>query len=201
MRSIRPLEDLIIAIFLSECHIMKTPNGRELQFNLEQRKIQLFHSYIHRNGIDNHIRFNTETNVGQIKQSVLLEKILQEWTNNGVVTAIDPRIVKTSTFLLWISLFARKTKKGVTIDTNLPELIQRDIPYYFRSYINTTLYPKGSSFDIKPFHFVLTSSITAQRPASEILELNFLLPENEEPVFKKIMAEREAETSINGYQV
>jgi len=199
MHSIRPLEDLIIAVFFSECQIVKTPNGKELKFNLGERKIPLFHSYVHRNGIENHIRFNSDTEC-HIKQSVLLERIIQEWTTDGVVTAIDPRIVKTSTFLLWISLFARKTKKGVSIETSLPEWIQNDLPYYFRSYFNTNLYLKGSSFDIKPFHYILTRSITAQRPANEILELNFLLPENEKIVFKKIMAEREAEISINGYQ-
>ncbi|MEK5071654.1 hypothetical protein [Sporosarcina sp. FSL K6-1508] len=197
-RSIKPLEDLIVAIFFAQSEIIKTPNGRELKFNLAKRKHELFNSYIQRNGLVNHIKFNPEKLEGRIKQSILLEKMLRDWTIDGEVHAVDPRYVKTSMFLLWICLFARKTKASVAIDTNLPELTREDIPYHFSNYFDTKMYSKGSSFYIKPFHSVVTRSIQTQILAIENVELNYLLPENEELSFKKKMAEWE-ECNTNGY--
>jgi hypothetical protein len=198
MRPTKPLEDLIIAVFFSKCSIHQTSDGREVEFSVAERKIPYLLSYLERYKIKNHLRIDLKTGVASIKESVVLEKLLREWTKEGLVTAIDPRFVGTSTFLLWILLFGRKTKRNVAIDTNLSNTIRKDIPYYFEIYFKTTLYDKGSAFYIKPYFSVLAQAIQTQRPAIENLELNYLLPEKEVDDFKKIMKQHDKGMLLNG---
>lgn len=198
MRPTKPLEDLIIAVFFSKCSIEKTKNGRELNFSLQTRKITYMDSYLRRHKLDNHIRIDSQSGNASIKESVVLEKILRDWTNGETVTAINPRLINAHTFLLWILLFGRKTKRSVAIDTNLNDHLRRDILFYFNLYLLAPLYDKVDSFYIKPYFSVLAQAIQIQRPAIENLELNYLLPEQEVDAFKKTMIDREGGIFLNG---
>ena len=194
----KAMEDLIVAVFFAESAIEHTENGRELTFNLTSYKEQYLRTYLSRYSLKDSLYLNPTTMKWHIRQSVTLEKILKEWTEEGEIITLDPRLIRASTLLLWILLFARKTKRSVLINTNIPESIRKDIPYFFEIHFNSPVYVKRDKFHIKPYYQVLTRAIQMQRPASENLEFYNLLPEQEVQVFRQNMAAREEELSANG---
>ncbi len=187
--SLKALNDLIVVILFSQNKDENNENHKGLVFELKERKETYLLDYIQLHNLESQVvRLHGKWH---IKQSVLLEKIVREWTTNGLVTGIDPRSVTSSTFFLWILLFGRKTFNSVALDTNLSESIKKDIPHYFNKFFSTTLYVKDKAFYIKPYHQVLLKSISSQRPARENLEYNYLLPDNEIHLFKKNMRKLE----------
>jgi len=192
IKNVRSLEDLIVSVLFSKYDIGLSEQGRYLKFAIKARKLELLKNYIQRNEITSHIQIDENNLEVYIKQSIVLEKILREWTKERVVTGINPSNIRTNTFLLWICLFARKSSTGVVVETCLSIEIQKDIPYFFKNYFeNSTLYPKGKTFQIKPFYPVILRSIQQQQLAIENIELNYLLPQNEKIDFKYIMTEWE----------
>lgn len=187
--SLKALSDLIVVILFSQYKDEHSENHKGLIFKIEDRKETYLLDYIQIHNLESQvINLNGKWH---IKQSVLLEKMIREWTTNGKVTGIDPRSVTNSTFFLWILLFGRKTATSVALDTNLSERIKKDIPHYFNKFFATTLFVKDKAFYIKPYHQVLSKSILSRRPAKENLEYNYLLPNNEVHLFKNNMRKME----------
>lgn len=187
----KPLEELIIAVLLSDCNIDNTPNGRHISFIIDERKIPYLENYIRENNIFPHVEYDKNENTWMIKQSILLEKILREWTDFTEVIAVDPRYISENCLLLWILLFAEKTQKGVSIQTNLPANIRKDIPYYFEDLFKVRLFEKGNSFYIKTYYTLLYRANQIKRPAMDHLELNYLLHDHEVKKYKaKILSNR-----------
>lgn len=195
--SIKALNDLIVAVLFSK--YKEVPVGKfkelELEFQLEERKIPYLLDYLEMNNLGQHI--GCHENKWRIKQSIMLQKIIGEWTSEGQVVAIDPRIIRNSTFFIWILLFARKTSNSVALDTNLSESIKKDIGHLFEQSFATTLYVKDKAFYIKPYHKVLIQAIVLQRTAKENLEYNYLLPDNEVLMFKRSIKKREEVSLLN----
>lgn len=192
MKTIKPLEDFIIATILAEGKIVSTTVGKEIHFSIQDRKYSLLNSYIQNNDINQHIIINKKTYCGVIRQSIVLERLLKDWSKKGEIVAINPDKISSRVFLLSICLFAKKSNNGVLLDTNLKEEQLSSVLSLINLILPSTFRNKSNTFYIKPFFPLVLEAIRLKLTLVETAELNYLLPEKERKILKhKLSIERD----------
>lgn len=196
----KPLDDLIISVLLSNHEIKRTPNGKQIIFEIKSEKNNVLVNYLQINKIEKHCHINYKNNQCTIYHSIPLELILKDWTNEQYkLVAINPKKLTASTLILWISLFAEKTDRNVLINTNMSKQVFETLNYYFNNYFNCKLYFRGNFVTIKPFYLILLHSIYLHRPIIEMVELYNLIPAKEIKQFKRELIKNEEDQSTNGF--
>ncbi|HER2025621.1 TPA: hypothetical protein VJR00_001875, partial [Streptococcus pyogenes] len=181
------LEDMIIAILLSQPKIRHEKNGRSLFFKLDQRKIVIFLDYLQRFNIKSQFNFDYDSMEGQIFPSVMLENVLRKWVCHEHIQVVDPISLRLNAYYIWIGLFAKKTLNSVAIPTDLDIGLQHTLSRLFREQFETDLIP-GNLMQIKPFRRVMLTAIKTNRPMEESMELSYLLPHKEKDEIKTLVA-------------
>jgi len=198
MKEIKPLEDMIVAILLAEWEIQKDEQGRRLHFRLDRRKLNVFWDYLNRFKIIEYVSFDPITLNGYIKPSIMLERILKEWTGENQVQRIDPRKLRLNMYLIWVGLFAKKTFNGVAIKTSLGKEQQRTLAILFNEQFDSTLIV-GNTIQLTPFSPILLRAVQSNRPIEECIELSYLLPQKEKKIIKQKIIDWEEERSTYAY--
>lgn len=199
MKSIKPLEDLIVAILLSEWDIQQCREGRCLHFKLERRKQTILEDYVHRFKLKENVVFDSHTSKGYIKPSIMLERVLKSWVEDNEVQAIEPRNLRLNMYLMWIALFGIKFTDRVVIQSSLGFNQQQTLSVLFNDEFQSMLIP-GKMIQIKPFRFILLRALVqASRPTDECIELSYLLPEKEKISFQQSIIDWEEEHSTYVY--
>lgn len=180
--NLRLTEDLIVALILGNSNIEKESRGlHRLVFSLPINKQIILEKYLKKNRI-NSLEFEKDSS-GRftLKHSLILERIISEWTKNCVVEAIDPRYFNKNMFMLWLCLFGEKTKRYVIIKHNhLSYRVQQAIIQLFKEIMSfTTITTNGYYFKISCFKELFLESIRNSRPSYESAELWDLLSNNE----------------------
>ena len=191
MHQIQPLENLIIAVLLQKYSIEQGENGRELSIEIKGRKLKYLESYIIRHELINHIYVNKVSEKVNIRSSIILERILKEWTLEGQLVAIEPNKLTNSVFMLWTCLFARNNTKHVVIDIQMEQSIRNTIKYFYQLIFDTKLIDKEQQFQFSSFTNILLNSYQRKGSIEETAELNFLLPERDRKKMKHILHEWE----------
>jgi hypothetical protein len=188
------LEDMIIAILLTDSEIRKNPNGRSLHFRLDQRKIRVLVDYLKRFNLVSQFNFDTHTLEGYVKPSLMLETTLKTWAWDNKIQVIDPLSLRLNALYIWLGLFAKKTIHGVAVPTSLDSGLQYTLARIFLEKFKSHLIP-GPYIKVKPFSPIMLNAFKSNRPIEESMELSYLLPKNEVTAIKALVAEWEAERS------
>lgn len=200
MKDIRSLENFIIATMLAEGKIVQTKTGREVHFPFQIRKTELLISYLTKNNLTQHVTLNMNNESGIIRQSIILEKILKDWSNKVEITAINPKKYNLKILTLSICLYAQKSKHGVILNTNLKEELQDTITSLTNLTLPITLRSYKDSFYMKPFFPFLLEAIKFKVTLLETAELNYLLPDKEKVLFKQKMLKESGEIYANAWK-
>lgn len=189
MHQLEALENLTIATLLQKPLVVEHPNGhiKNIQIPLEIGKEDFLNKYIVRYKLETDVTILKEYNMLQINQSLVLERIVRDWTTRGEVTGLNPSKVSSELFMLWICLFGRKTEKNVVIDTSLDENVKQTVCKFFHKYLHTNLIDKGIVFQIMPFTNILLKSYQEKRVLEETKELNKLLTDKERKKLRTIL--------------
>jgi len=177
----RLTEDLIVALLLGNSKIQKENNGlHSLVFTLPENKQLILEKYLKRNKINSIDIKKYSNDEFKLKHSLILERILSEWTENGIVVAIDPRYFNKNMFMLWVCLFGKKRKRDVIIQHNhLAYNVQMTIIQLFKIIMSfNTITTNKCFFKISCFEKIFLESIRNNRPSYESVELWNLLSEN-----------------------
>lgn len=189
MNQLQALENLIIVTLLQEPQIKEYRNGNVdmIQVQLQEGKETFFTKYVTRYKLENHVTFSRETNLVKLHQSIVIERLVRDWTTKGEVIGLDPSKLSSELFMLWICLFGRKTEKNVVIDTTLDDHVKHTVCRFFTKYLKTTLIDKGIVFQIMPFTNILLKSYQEKGALEETEELNKLLTDKERVKLKNIL--------------
>lgn len=190
-KSISALTDLIVTVLLSSYEKQSLNTKNELVFSLDKRKEPYLVDFISLHGLRHYV-FKRE-GVWYFHDSIRVHRIIKDWTRNGELIAIDPRLLRKDTFFLWILLFGRKTKTSVALDTCMPDFLKHEVPVLFNRFFGARLFAKSNAFYIKPYYHILDTAINSNRTAKENLEFNYLLPENEVSLFKRHLEQKEGD--------
>ncbi|WP_028393943.1 hypothetical protein [Bacillus cihuensis] len=197
--NVSALEDLIIAALIAKPYLVTNKEGRSLCFKLEERKIPILNNYIQHFHLTNYITINKPLLTGIIHPSIMLERILRDWTLEGYVQTINPQKTSLNMFLIWVALFGQKTEKSVIVSTDLGIEQQRTLALLFYNHFHSNIICAGSYMQIKPFSPLFLRALQSNRPIEECMELTFLLPKKEKNIIKQQISEWEEERSTYAY--
>lgn len=192
---IRHIEDLIVAIMLSDSQIQKNRyNGYEISFNLDHTKKYILENYISRNKITDDIcirQVGYESYV--LENNLLLERIIRDWTDGQTVVSINPGLLNSNVCLLLLCLFATKGKRNIIIKTNMNASAQTTLQYLCYELFKIHFIPNGKHFKIRLLNNLISKSISEGRPYYESTELILLLSELDRLTFLNSRREHEKE--------
>lgn len=181
-KSIKQTEDLLISLLIGNSWIVK-PKGRkqsELHFQLKENKQFILGKYLDTNNQAAVVirEVNGENNIYAVEHSIMLERILRDWTNGKEVIAINPINLSTSVFMLWICLFGeRLTNEAVLVNNTITMEAAKTLCFYYREYMDSAyILFKNSKFRIGALDEIFLYSIRNNRPSYETLELGTLMP-------------------------
>lgn len=190
---VQPLENLIISFIVQDYTEVITKNICGIQVALDERKISFLNKYINRYELQEHVSIDIRNGNVIIKESVPLARILKEWTNNGVVIAMEPNKLSSNFFMLWLCLFGQKKEKSVLINSNLPVNVKTTLQHFFYTLLNARLIDKGDHLQVMPFTNILLFSYQRKGTIEETSELNYLLPDRDRKKIKSILLHWEEE--------
>lgn len=133
--STQALNDLIIGALLTKYTLKITDSQKYLEIPIKPDRAYILQNYIEHHQLLNLVKINNQENVFYILPSLLLDYKLKDWTEKGVVTAINPADLSIRAFLFWISLYARKSDYSVVVETELSSQLQETLCYFFSRYI------------------------------------------------------------------
>lgn len=197
-KEIEKLEDMVVAILLSETNIHKSREGRGLYFKLETRKLDIFLDYLQRFNLHSQFEYDPLTLEAYVKPSLMLEAILKIWVWDDRVQVIDPSTLRLNAYFIWIGLFGKKINNGVAIPSDLDPSLQYTLIHLFYNQFKTNLY-RGNLMQIKPFSPIMLQAINSNRPLEESMELSYLLPKKEKENLKKLVSDLEEERANYAY--
>lgn len=197
-KEIEKLEDLIVAVLLSQTSIHKTHSGRSVVFKLKERKVSIFLDYLQRFNLTSQFEYSPLTLEAYIRPSLMLEHILKIWIKEDKVQVIDPSTLRLNAYFMWIALFGEKTTTGVAVPTELDSNLQYTLKNLFEDQFDTTLY-RGQLMQISPFNPIMLHAIKSNRPLEESMELSYLMPQKEKEYLKEKVYELEEERANYAY--
>lgn len=188
--SLKALNDLIIASFLTNYHLEKFNGGKSLEVPIHSNKVFFLTDYIGQHEIQQFAEVRAEENLLIIKPSIMLEQKLKDWTHNGEVVALNPADLEVSTLLFWICLFVHKTDYSIGVKTTLSPPLQETFMYLFTSKIkDCPIASSGKLFHFQSFLELYLLSVRHNRPFVETGELSFMLSEKEKRRLRKIVTD------------
>ncbi|MGF9975506.1 hypothetical protein [Viridibacillus arvi] len=181
----KKVEDLIVAILLSDSHIRKNHRKNyEILFSLDKEKNYILHNYVIRNNIQDSISIKQIDDQKYVfENNIMLERIVRDWTDGQRVTSINPQLLNTNVYTLLICLFAYKGKKDVIIHTNMAREAQATVQFFIYELMGTHLIPNGKVFKVRLLNKLVAKSIIEGRPYYESMEIMSLLSDQEKHYF------------------
>lgn len=181
-KSIKQTEDLLISLLIGNSWIV-TPEGSkqsELHFQLKENKQFILGKYLDTNSHASIVirEVNPDENIYAIEHSIMLERILRDWTNGKDVIAINPINLSTTVFMLWICLFGeRLTNEAVLVNKTMSIEAAKTLCAYYGDYMDSAyIMFKNCKFRIGALDEIFLYSIRNNRPSYETLELGTLMP-------------------------
>lgn len=184
-KSIKQTEDLLVSILIGNSWIV-TPKGSkqsELHFQLNENKQFILRKYLDTNSDAAVIirEVNLNENIYAVEHSLMLERILRDWTNGNEIIAINPINLSTSVFMLWICLFAeRLSNESILMNKTISLDAAKTLCAYYGEYMESAyIMFRNNKFRIGALDEVFLYSIRNNRPSYETLELGTLLPKGD----------------------
>lgn len=190
------LNDLIIGALLTKYHLKLSDGQRYLEVPIFPEKICLLQDYVEHNQLLNFVKIVPQENVFYILPSLMLEYKLKDWTENGVVSAINPADLNIGVLLFWISLYARKSDYSVVVETALTAPLQETLCYFFSRCISgCELVSIDNRFHFQSFLelYLLSNSY---RPYPETGELYDMLSSKESRKLKNMIAKEKGKGEV-----
>lgn len=179
-KKLRMTEELIVTLLLgSGRHIRQKGGNSELEFTLLPDKVYILETYIKQNKIELDIRqVEDQPHTYILKPSLLLERILRDWTDDEKIIAVDSKYLTSSVFMLWVCLFAEKQENEAIVNkTNLALNAGNTVSYYFNKRMERVIIAYlNNKFHIGALDELFKYSLKTNRPSYETLELGKLLP-------------------------
>lgn len=181
--SVMQTENLIVAILIGDSTVICKNSGlHELDFTLPTNRQHILKQYLSNNPYAQIeiVQVNEQTNTYKIKSNFMLERIIRKWVDDrGKVIAVNPLQLSSSVFMLWVCLFANRTKfEGTIKSRNISLEATRVICKMYAHYLESSyiLYKNGC-YTIGALNGVFLYSIRNNRPSYETLEIGALLDE------------------------
>ncbi len=187
--TLRMTEDLLVAILLGDSTIQKKSAKHELKFYLPPNKQKILKMYIEKYKLQSLICIdgvNEETDFFIVSNSLVLERIIREWSDGTNIIFLDPRLLKNSTYMLWLCLFGRKVNNQVIIKQNTLTLdTKHTLIYFFENTMRTSFLRLNAEGHLKvqAIDELLLASIIDNRPSYESLALHELLTDHSKKSF------------------
>ncbi|MFJ7890533.1 hypothetical protein ACIQYL_20950 [Lysinibacillus xylanilyticus] len=180
LKCIKQTQDLIVSILIGNSWIVKTGNLYELHFKLKNNKHFFLRKYLDSNPNTSVLirEVNEIENIYAVEHSIVLERILRDWTNGRDVIAINPINLSSTVFMLWICLFGERiTNEAILENTTISLDAAKTLCEYYPEYMESAyIIFKNNTFRIGALDEVFLYSIKNNRPSYETLELSTLLP-------------------------
>lgn len=187
--TLRMTEDLIVAILLGDSFIQNKSGKHELKFYLPLNKRKILKMYIEKYQLQ-HLVFIEEMidekDTYLVKDSLVLERIIRAWSDGTNIIAMDPRLLRNSTYMLWLCLFGTKVNNQVLIKQNTLTLdTKHTLIYLFEKTMRTSYLRLNAEGHLKvqALDELLLTSIIENRPSYESLELHALLTDHAKKTF------------------
>lgn len=180
------IEDLIIALLLGNTEVIEISKYQhELRFMLSPDKQTLLQHYLDRHKIDNQLSMRLDDTTGEIhlESSITFEKIISEWTLNGIVALIAPQMLNANVFMLWVTLFGKPSRQGAQLRHNMSKQARETLCYLFEEMTGLSLVSNEICFIFKVIHPFIELSIQLKRPRYETHALYLLLSETDRNKF------------------
>lgn len=187
--TLRMTEDLLVAILLGDSTIQKKSGKHEIKFYLPSQKQKILKMYIEKHRLHSLICIEEvikENDFFIVSNSLVLERIIREWSDGTNVIFLDPRLLKTSTYMLWLCLFGKKVNNQVLIKQNTLTLDTKYTLIYFFERTMRTSYLRLNAeghLKVQALDELLLASIIENRPSYESLALHELLTDHAKKSF------------------
>lgn len=186
--TLRMTEDLIVAILLGDSIIQNRSGKHELKFCLPSNKQKILRMYNEKYCLHSLICIEREKEKDYflVKNSLVLERIVRDWSDGTNVIAVDPRLLKNSTYMLWLCLFGEKVNDHVIIKQNTLTLdTKHTLIYCFEKTMRTSYLRLNAEGHLKvqALDELLLTSIIENRPSYESLALHELLTDHAKKIF------------------
>lgn len=182
LKQIQANETLLYAIMIGNSVIDNYDNQPTFKVRLPADKLLVLKQHMQLNDIFLTLIKSNEEDWYYIEPTLLIIRLIKDsiWYNQ--VKHINSSKISSSTFLLWISLFAYKGKNKETLlnTQNLSASAANLICRLYRRHMDTEHYPIffRNTFYIEDITQVFIYSLRLHRPAFESLELIKLFPKD-----------------------
>lgn len=197
--SVKALNDLIIASFLTNFIIKKQNNSRSVEVNILPEKVFFIKDYISQHELEDFVKV-TDTENKQfyiIRQSTMLKAKFKDWTDGYEVKAMNPADIDVNTLLFWVALFGQTNGYTVKIKTNLSQALQETLVHIFKANIKSSeMIGDGQTFLFRSFLDLYLLSKN-NRPYVETYEMKLLLSPKEQRKLKNINASHREEVLVD----
>ncbi len=189
MATLKMTEDLLVAILLGDSTIERKGVKHILKFFLPPSKQKILKMYIDKSKLQTLIYIDAvpgENNLFIISNSLVLERIIRDWSDGENVIALDPRLLRNSTYMLWLCLFGNKVDNQVVIHQNTLTLnTKHSLIHFFGKTMGNSFLRLNSEghFKVQALDELLLTSIIEHRPSYESLAILELLTDHAKKSF------------------